>query len=79
MWEDALALPAEEREALARVLLDSIEAAGGHSDDPALITELERRARAVADGTAELLDWSTVREAVRAKWRAGAGRADQGR
>lgn len=80
VWDDALALPAEEREALAFELLQSVDAGVEPGGDAALIAELERRARAVADGTADVVDWPAVREALRAKVRGGGvGRADPDR
>lgn len=76
-----MALPAEEREALALELLHSVDPCGAPDGDEVLIAELERRARAVGERTAELVDWSIVREALRAKLRDGdgAGRAGQDR
>jgi putative addiction module component (TIGR02574 family) len=65
---EALALTAEERGELARVLLDSIAAEPGNdpSVEAAWAAELERRAASVADGTAELVPWDEVRASLRA-------------
>ena len=64
MWEDALALPAEEREALARALLDSVEA-GSAVEGDAQLAEIERRLDSIEDGTAELVPWGEMQDRLR--------------
>ena len=68
--DEALALPLEKRAALAHDLLQSLEE---NESDPAAaaawVRLIEERARAVEDGTAELVEWSAVRERLAARWR----------
>ena len=67
---DALALPLEERAALAHDLLVSLDE---HDlDDPALVEtewaeEIERRAQEIEDGRAETYSLEEVRAHVRAR------------
>jgi putative addiction module component (TIGR02574 family) len=69
VFTDALSLPTSDRARLARELLRSLD----ESEDPdaaeAWLTEIERRAREVKAGTAELEEWSTVRERLANRWR----------
>ena len=69
--DEALALPLEKRAALAHELLESLD---DNESDPttaasAWIDVIEQRAREVEDGTAELVEWSAVRERLAARWR----------
>jgi putative addiction module component (TIGR02574 family) len=68
--DGALSLPLEKRAALARELLESLDAADA---DPAASEAwakvIEQRAREVDDGTAELVEWEAVQERLSARWR----------
>jgi putative addiction module component (TIGR02574 family) len=59
----ALALPREERAELARELLSSLDEAG-EDVDAAWAAEITRRARELADGTVEPVDWEVARERI---------------
>lgn len=67
---DALALPAPERAELARALLESLQEDAEPDADAAWIAELDRRAQAVADGTAKLVPWEEARERISARLKA---------
>lgn len=63
----ALALPRDERASLARELIASLDEP---LEDPAVVEaawaeEIERRVREVEDGTADLVDWETVKARLR--------------
>jgi putative addiction module component (TIGR02574 family) len=63
----ALRLSTEERSRLVHELLVSLDE-GEKSDDEAerqWAAEIERRARAVLDGTADRIDWQAARERIR--------------
>jgi len=60
----ALALPPEERARLARDLLRSLDVPADQDADAAWITELERRARELADRSDAAVDWNVVRTRV---------------
>ncbi|NLE88042.1 MAG: addiction module protein [Myxococcales bacterium] len=68
---ELLALPPNERAELAHVLLESL-----HDEEPdpdaeaAWLAELDRRAQAVADGTAELVDWEDARARITSRLKA---------
>lgn len=68
---ELLALPPNERAELAHVLLESL-----HDEEPdpgvevAWLSELDRRAQAVADGTAELVDWEDARARIASRLKA---------
>jgi putative addiction module component (TIGR02574 family) len=62
--EAALTLPAKERAKLAQDLLRSL---GGPADpdvDAAWIREIERRARELADGSVQPVDWEVARKRI---------------
>jgi len=68
---DALALPRAERSELAQALLQSLAEGGDAApDEHAWAAELERRAAAVADGSAELVPWDEVKATLRAELKA---------
>jgi len=67
---EVLALPAEERADLAHALLESLHEGVDPDADTAWLAELDRRAQAVADGTANLVDWDEARERIAARLRA---------
>lgn len=68
---DALELPRADRAELATQLLRSLDDEGEVSLDEAVwAKELERRAAAVADGTAELVPWENFRVALHADLKA---------
>lgn len=60
----ALTLPSEERAKLAQDLLRSLDEPFDSDIDAAWIAELERRARELADGSVEAVDWETARERI---------------
>jgi hypothetical protein len=67
---ELLKLPAEDRANAAKRLIDSLDEEGNDPDAEALkITELVRRAQAVRDGTAELIDADEARRRVLARLR----------
>lgn len=69
--QEALALPANERAALAKELLLSLE---DGTEEPgaeaAWLEELERRADAASNGTAILTDWSDAEKRITARLKA---------
>jgi putative addiction module component (TIGR02574 family) len=67
---DVLALPVEERAELAHALLESLHEEADPDADAAWLAELDRRAQAVADGTAKLVDWEEARERISARLKA---------
>jgi putative addiction module component (TIGR02574 family) len=67
---EVLALPAEQRAELAHVLLESLHEDADPGAEAAWIAELDRRAQAVADGSATLVDWEDARERITARLRA---------
>ena len=73
LFSEALSLPARERADLARELLRSLD----DSEDPdaaaAWLAEIERRAREVEAGTADLEDWAAVRQRLERRWRKRSG------
>ena len=67
---ELLKLPVEDRARAAKLLLDSLDEEPEDPEAEALrVAELSRRARAVADGTAELIDADEVRRRVSARLR----------
>jgi putative addiction module component (TIGR02574 family) len=67
---ELLALPADERAELAHVLLESLHQGQDAGADAAWLTELDRRAQAVAEGTANLVDWQEARERIASRLKA---------
>jgi putative addiction module component (TIGR02574 family) len=68
--KELLKLPVEDRAHAAKLLLDSLDDEAEDSNAEALRSaELTRRARAVGDGTAELVDADEVRRRVTARLR----------
>jgi putative addiction module component (TIGR02574 family) len=66
----ALALPAPERARIAHELIASLDEAEDPGAAEAWLAEIGRRAREVEDGSAELEEWSVVRERLAARRRA---------
>jgi putative addiction module component (TIGR02574 family) len=66
----ALALPPDERAELAHALLVSLHTETDPGAEAAWVAELERRAQAVADGTAKLVDWEGAHERIAARLKA---------
>jgi len=67
---ELLNLPVEDRAHAAKLLLDSLDETPEDPEAEALrAVELTRRARAVADGSAELIDADDVRRRVAARLR----------
>ena len=60
----ALTLPSTERAKLARDLLRSLDQQSDSDVDAAWVAELERRARQIADGSVEVLDWEVARDRI---------------
>ena len=56
-----LALPEDDRRAIADALDESLADPDGPWADPAFRAEIERRSDAVHDGTAELVPWEVAR------------------
>lgn len=72
VFSGALSLSEEERAELAHVLLVSLHGSVQNMDEEAAAAwceEVERRARAVADGTAKLVDWEVACARIEAKLR----------
>jgi putative addiction module component (TIGR02574 family) len=65
-----LALPADERAELAHALLRSLHQEVEPEADAAWLKELDRRAQAVADGTANIVDWQEARERIATRLKA---------
>ncbi len=59
-----LTLPARERADLARELLRSLDGPPDPDVDGAWISEIERRARELADGSVQPVDWEVARERI---------------
>ena len=73
--QELLKLPVEDRAHAAKRLLDSLDDAPEDAEAEALrAAELTRRARAVVDGTAELVDADEVHRRVTARIREIHGR-----
>jgi len=70
LLSDVLALPVEERAELAHALLESLHEEADPDAEAAWLAELDRRAQAVADGTAKLVDWDQPRERISARLKA---------
>ena len=64
LCEAALTLPAKERARLAHDLLRSLDEPTGPDVDEAWITEIEKRARELADGSVEPVDWEVARQRI---------------
>ncbi|HWO19660.1 MAG TPA: addiction module protein [Kofleriaceae bacterium] len=70
LLRELLKMPVEDRAHAAKRLLDSLDEDPEDPDVQALrAAELTRRARAVADGSAELIDADEVRRRVAARLR----------
>ena len=67
---EVLALPAEERAEIAHALLESLHEHADPDAEAAWIAELDRRAQAVADGTAKLVSWDDARERIAGRLKA---------
>lgn len=60
----ALTLPPKERADLAHELLRSLDGPPDPDVEAAWITEIERRARELADGSVEPVDWEVARDRI---------------
>jgi Putative addiction module component len=72
VFSTALALPLPKRAELAHALLVSLheqDAEPAAEVEAAWLVEIEKRARAVADGTATLVDWEEARGRIEARLR----------
>jgi putative addiction module component (TIGR02574 family) len=67
---EALALPVDERAALAKDLLLSLDEGDEPGAEDAWAEELGQRAQAVADGTATLVDWADAEKRISARLKA---------
>ena len=65
LLEAALSLPAEERAHLARSLLGSLDGPAEAEIEAAWITEIEKRAKDLGDGSMVPVDWAAARERIR--------------
>lgn len=64
-----LSLPAEKRAHLAQELIRSLDETSADADTAdAWIAEIEKRSREVSAGTAELEDWTALRERLANRW-----------
>ena len=59
-----LALPADDREAIAELLLLSLDKRDANEIELAWEEEIKRRVREVKDGTATLVPWEQVRDGL---------------
>ncbi len=69
VFDQALALPAQDRAELAHDLLRSLDGDSDPDAAQAWLAEIERRAAEVEAGTAVLHDWAVVRERLATRWR----------
>jgi putative addiction module component (TIGR02574 family) len=60
----ALTLPAKDRADLAHELLRSLDGPPDPHADAEWITEIERRARELADGSVQPVDWELARKRI---------------
>jgi putative addiction module component (TIGR02574 family) len=61
---EALALPVDERAALAKDLLHSLDGDPDPGAEQAWVEEIDRRAQAVANGTASLVTWDDAEKRI---------------
>ncbi len=66
----ALALPPDDRETIAELLWLSLDGRDGNGVDLAWQEEIERRVREIRDGTATLVPWEEVCDALLERKRA---------
>jgi putative addiction module component (TIGR02574 family) len=62
--QEALALPVDERAALAKDLLLSLDGDAEAGAEQAWVDEIDRRAQAVANGTATLVTWDDAEQRI---------------
>jgi putative addiction module component (TIGR02574 family) len=62
-----LALPKEERTAIAEVLLESVDMEVDFTESPALLAELQRRAADAIANPDDAIPWEQVRDEARAR------------
>ena len=62
--EAALTLPTKERAKLAHDLLRSLDEPADTDVDAAWIKEIDRRARELADGSVQPVDWEATRQRI---------------
>ena len=65
----ALALSREERAKLAQDLIRSLDDSRDEDVDAAWVQEITRRAREIADGTVQPVDWEVARERIASRLR----------
>ncbi|MBI3207019.1 MAG: addiction module protein [Myxococcales bacterium] len=70
LLERALQLPADERLALATELLDSVEGREDPAWSAAWAAELDRRVKALDNGSAKPIPWEQVKADLQARLRA---------
>ena len=68
LFEEALSLPAKQRARLAHELLQSLDEGEDPDAAEAWLSEIERRAKEVRDGTAQVEEWAVVRKRLEARW-----------
>jgi putative addiction module component (TIGR02574 family) len=61
---EVLSLPASERAEFAQALLESLHQEDEADAEAAWLAELDRRAQAVAERTATLVDWEDARRRI---------------
>jgi putative addiction module component (TIGR02574 family) len=66
---DALSLPTPERARLAHDLIASLDDSQDPGAAEAWVAQLERRAREVESGAAQVQDWAVVRARWANRWR----------
>ena len=69
LFDEAMKLPPEKRAELASALIRSLDGEPDEDVEATWAREIERRVKAVEDGSAELEDWETVRARTLARLR----------
>jgi putative addiction module component (TIGR02574 family) len=64
VFDQALALPADERAKLAHDIIASLDAPADGGAAEAWVREIERRVREVKEGSVKLIDWKDARARI---------------
>jgi putative addiction module component (TIGR02574 family) len=64
VFDQALALPPDERARLAHDILASLDGPADEGTSEAWVREIERRVREVKEGSVELIDWKDTRARI---------------
>ena len=67
--QELLDLPVAERARYARALIESLDQSVHADADAVWLSEIERRSREIESGEVELVDWTDLREDLRARRR----------